>query len=168
MKITLVVAAALNNAIGKNNRLLWHLPNDLKHFKNLTWGLPVLMGRKTFDSVGRPLKGRPNLILTRSASFEANGCTVVHDIHAAICFCRTNLYNELMIVGGSEIYDLFLPLADSIQLTRVFTNPEADTFFNFDMNGWELKKQTSWRADEKHAFDYNFEEWQKQNPQNTL
>lgn len=168
MKITLVVAAALNNAIGKNNRLLWHLPNDLKHFKNLTWAMPVVMGRKTFESIGKPLKGRINLILSRSETAVASDAIVINDVQSAICYCRENDFNELMVIGGAEIYNLFLPLADSIQLTRVFTNMDGDAYFNFDEEGWILKKQASWPADEKHAFAYSFEEWEKQNAQNTL
>ena len=105
MILSHVVAASTNNAIGKDNQLLWHLPNDLKFFKNITWAMPVAMGRKSFESLGnKPLNGRFNIIITRNKDFKAEGCVVVNNINDAIFVAQQHDYKELMILGGGEIY----------------------------------------------------------------
>ena len=115
MNITLVVAASENNAIGLHNQLLWHLPKDMRFFKNTTWGLPVLMGRKTFESMGsKPLNGRFNIIITRNKNWISEDVSVVHSIPEAVALAKKFHYNELVIIGGGEIYEMALPMAQKI------------------------------------------------------
>ncbi len=164
MILSLVVAASTNNAIGKDNKLLWHLPNDLRFFKNTTWAMPVLMGRKTLASLnGKPLKGRMNLVLTTKKDFESEGVTVVHSIKEAIAIAAQHNYKELMILGGGEVYKHTIHLADKIYLTRVHhVFGDADTFFPaFDEGNWQLIMDKPHKKDDKHAYDYSFQVWQK-------
>lgn len=164
MKISLVVAASENNAIGKNNQLLWHLPNDLSFFKNITWGMPVVMGRKTFESINsKPLKGRMNLIITRQKGFTAEGVIVVHDLEDAAYAATENNYKELMVLGGGEIYKEAIQVADKIYLTRVHhVFEDADTFFPvIHEKDWQLISNTDYPADEKHVYPYSFQVWEK-------
>lgn len=164
MIISFVVAASENNAIGKNNQLLWHLPNDLKFFKNTTWGMPCAMGRKTFEALGnKPLKGRFNIIITRKKDYKVDGAMVVNSIEDAIFLAQQQDYNELMIIGGGEIYKMALSKADRIYLTRVHAEfPEADTFFpEIDQKKWRLVSEKDEYKDEKHAYDYSFQVWEK-------
>lgn len=164
MIITLVVAAADNNAIGKNNQLLWHLPNDLKFFKNITWAMPCAMGRRTFQALGnKPLKGRFNIIITRNKNYTADGAAVVNNFDDAIFLAQQQDYNELMIIGGGEIYNAFLPKANKIYLTRVHAVfEEADTFFpEIDPKKWMLTSKKDYFMDEKHAYNYSFETWER-------
>ena len=129
MNITLVVAASENNAIGLNNQLLWHLPKDMRFFKNTTWGMPILMGRKTFESMGsKPLNGRLNIIITRNKNWVSEDVTVVHTMEEAIALATKFSYNELLVIGGGEIYEMALPLAQKIWLTRVHTTIEGDVY----------------------------------------
>ena len=130
MNITLVVAASENNAIGLNNQLLWHLPKDMRFFKNTTWGMPILMGRKTFESMGsKPLNGRLNIIITRNKNWVNEDVTVVHTMEEATALATKFSYNELLVIGGGEIYEMTLPLAQKIWLTRVHTTIEGDVYF---------------------------------------
>ena len=164
MKISLVVAASENNAIGKNNHLLWHLPNDLNFFKNITWGLPVVMGRKTFESIdSKPLKGRMNLVITRQKGFTAEGVIVVHDLEDAAYAATENNYMELMVLGGGEIYKEAIQVADKIYITRVHhVFEDADTFFPvIQEKHWQLTSNKDYPADEKHAYPYSFQVWEK-------
>lgn len=164
MILSLVVAASDNNAIGKQNKLLWHLPNDLKFLKNITWGMPVVMGRKTFESVDcKPLKGRINIIVTRQKDYDAPGVVVVNSLKDAIFFAKENDYNELMILGGSQIYEDAMPKADRIYITRVHAFFEdADAFFpDIDEKKWQRTKNQDFEADEKHAYPYSFEMWER-------
>jgi dihydrofolate reductase len=162
MKISLVVAASDNHAIGKDNQLLWHLPKDMRFFKNTTWALPILMGRKTFESLGnKVLPGRMNMIITRQANKEYEGAKVVTSLEQAIELAKQNDYNELMVIGGGEIYQMAMPLANTIYLTRVHTNIEGDTYFPALGAEWMLESSEPQLADEKHAFDFDFEIWQR-------
>ncbi len=165
MIISLVVAAAENNAIGKANAMLWHLPNDLKYFKNITWGLPVLMGRKTFESFGggKPLLGRANIILTRNKKYHSKGVVVVDNLEDAFFFVNENDFNELMVIGGGEIYSLMLPRANRIYITRVHhTFTDADAFFpSIDEKQWKRKNVHDFGVDDKHAYAYSFEVWER-------
>ncbi len=162
MKISLVVAASDNHAIGKDNQLLWHLPKDLRFFKNTTWALPILMGRKTFESLGnKVLPGRMNIVITRQSNQEYEGAKVVPSLEQAIELAKQNDYKELMVIGGGEIYALALPMADTIYLTRVHTHIEADTFFPVLGSDWIKVSSEPQLADEKHAFDFDFEIWQR-------
>lgn len=162
MILSQVVAAAENNAIGKNNQLLWSLPNDSKFFKNTTWGMPVIMGRKTFESLGKPLAGRTNIVITSQPDWKAEGAIVVHDINEAITAAAGTDAKESFIIGGGTIYKQTLPITQRVYLTRVHTSIEGDAFFP-EMNkaDWELLSQLDFKKDEKHAYDYSFQVWQR-------
>jgi dihydrofolate reductase len=166
MRISMVVAAADNNAIGVDNRLLWHLPNDLKHFKNTTWALPVIMGRKTLEALsGKPLNGRMNILMTRQKDFSAEGFHVVHDMNAALDLVKSSQYREVNIIGGGEIYRQFLPLAHRIILTRVEASFTADAFFpELPADEWQLLSDDPQPADERHAYSYRFQVWERNKP----
>ena len=162
MKITLVVAASDNNVIGKDNQLLWHLPKDMRFFKNTTWAMPVLMGRKTFESMGsKLLPGRMNIILTTQKGLNIDGAHIVNNILAGIELATNNNYKELMVIGGGQIYDLALPMANKIWFTRVHTNIEGDTYFPTLDKTWNLSSVESHQADEKHLYSFDFECWQR-------
>ena len=158
--ISLIVAAAENNAIGKNNQLLWHLPNDLKFFKNTTWGMPVIMGRKTFESVNKPLPGRFNIVITRQAEWKADGVIVASDLQDALKKAAETNCKEFFIIGGGEIYKQAFQLADKIYLTRVHTEIEGDTFFSVvKETEWQLKENHDFEINDKHKFSYSFQTW---------
>jgi dihydrofolate reductase len=162
MKISLVVAASDNHAIGKDNQLLWHLPKDMRFFKNTTWALPILMGRKTFESLGnKVLPGRLNIIITRQANKQYEGAKVVASLEEAIELAKQNDYKELMVIGGGEIYSMAMPLAQTIYLTRVHTTIEGDTYFPELSKEWVKESSEPQLADEKHAFNFDFEIWQR-------
>ncbi len=164
MILSFVVAASTNNAIGKNNQLLWNLPNDQKFFKNITWAMPVLMGRKTFESLhSKPLKGRINMVLTTNKDFNAAGIIIVHNLKDAIFFAEQNDYKELMILGGGEIFKEVMPKADRIYITRVHAVFEdADAFFpEIDKAKWKIISNEDFSKDDKHAYDYSFQIWER-------
>jgi dihydrofolate reductase len=163
MKISLIVAASLNNAIGKHNQLLWHLPKDMRFFKNTTWAMPVIMGRKTFESLGsKPLNGRLNIIISRNKSFETEGATVVDSIKAAIAIAAEENYKQVYVIGGGEIYKEAILIADRLYITRVQTEIEGDTFFPIvDTTQWKLIYSDAHAADAKHAYAFTFETWEK-------
>jgi dihydrofolate reductase len=132
MEVVLIVAAAENGVIGKDGAMPWHLPDDLRRFRRLTVGHPVLMGRRTFDSIGRPLPGRHNIVLTRQADWSVPGVTAVPNLAEAIAAAGLDpraRADALMVIGGAELYALTLPIATRIELTRVHAAPEGDTFF---------------------------------------
>jgi dihydrofolate reductase len=132
-RLALVVAVAENGVIGNANKLPWHLPADLKHFKAITWGKPVIMGRKTFQSIGRPLPGRDNIVISRSRRWDAGGVTVVPDLDTALAVAEraaaARQADEIMVIGGAQIYALTLPRADRIYYTKVHLSPAGDTLF---------------------------------------
>jgi dihydrofolate reductase len=165
MNFSFVVAAAENDAIGKNNDMLWHLPNDLRFFKNMTWAMPVLMGRKTFEALGnKPLKGRANIVITRNKSYKPNGAVVVvNKVKDAVFFAKQNDYKEIMVIGGGEIYKMLLPKATKVYLTRVHASfTEADAFFpSLNEKVWTRTSNQDFDADEKHAYAYSFEVWER-------
>jgi dihydrofolate reductase len=163
MIISLVVAASTNNAIGKGNQLLWHLPNDLKFFKNTTWAMPVAMGRKTFESLGgKPLNGRLNIIITRQEDWQHEGVVAVSSLDDAIFLANAHHYKELFIAGGGEIYNQSLEQADKVYLTRVHAQVDGDTFFpELKESQWKLVTNQDHEADEKHAFPYSFQLWER-------
>jgi len=161
---SLVVAASTNNAIGKNNQLLWNLPNDLRFFKNVTWGMPALMGRKTFEALGnKPLNGRINIVLTSSKFFKKEGIVVVNKIANAEFFAKENDYKELMILGGANVYAQTIDDADKIYITRVHhVFEDADVFFPvINESKWKLVSNEDHFKDDKHAYDYSFQLWQR-------
>jgi dihydrofolate reductase len=154
MTISLVVAASTNNVIGSDGGLPWHLPDDLKHFKRLTVGKPVIMGRRTFESIGRPLPDRRNIVMTRDAVYAAEGCDVVTSVDEALDLVEDA--DEVMIIGGGQVYRDFLPHADRIYLTRVQADVEGDTYFpDIDEAGWRLVSSEPHAADEKHAYAFD-------------
>lgn len=160
--ISIVVACSSNNSIGKNNQLLWHLPNDLKFFKNTTWGGVVIMGRKTFESVNKPLPGRLNIVITRQKNWQAENVTTAGSLDEAIEKAKALYYKEIFIIGGGEIYREALPKTDKIYLTRVHAEMDGDTFFpEINKNDWQLISCNDFKADEKHAYDYSFEVWER-------
>lgn len=150
--LTLIAAMDRNRAIGKGGRLPWHLPDDLRRFKALTLGHTVLMGRKTFESIGRPLPGRRNVVLTRNPNFQAEGVEVVPTLEAGLAG------GEIMVIGGGEVYALALPLARRMWLTLVDTEiTEADTFFPaFDPSEWRETGRAFHPADGQHPFSFSF------------
>ena len=154
MLISLVVAVAANNAIGKNNQLLWHLPADLKHFKQITTGHTVFMGRKTFQSIGKPLPNRRNIVISRTEK-EIEGCEVLPSLEEALLLPNQN--EEVMVIGGATIYNLALPKANRIYLTKVHHEFEADTFFpEIDPNQWQEIQHEDFLPDEKNPLPYSF------------
>ena len=158
--ITLIVAVADNGVIGRENGLPWHLPEDLKRFKRLTLGKPVVMGRKTYDSIGRPLPGRHNIVITRDAEYRPAGVTVVHGIDDAERAAAGA--DEIMIIGGAELFRLFLPRAGRVHLTRVHGEVNGDVFWPaLDESRWQVVHREELAADERHAYAMTFEIWEQ-------
>lgn len=161
MLVSLVVAASTNNVIGKDNSLLWKLPNDMRFFKNVTWGMPVIMGRKTYESLAHPLPGRKNIVLSRQP-LESEGAIVVKSLDDALFLVKQMDVKEAMVIGGGEIYRLAWEKAKRIYLTRVDGEFEGDTFFPaLDPKQWRLIRQENHEADEKHAYGYSFQIWER-------
>lgn len=160
--ISLIVAASTNNAIGKNGQLLWHLPIDLKFFKDTTWGMPVVMGRKTFEAVNKPLPGRINIVITKQPGWTADNVTVVKDIDEALQKAGETNCNEIFIIGGGEIYKQTMDISDRIYMTRVHAELEGDTYFPvIDSSKWELKNNIDFPTDVKHAYAFSIQSWEK-------
>lgn len=158
--ITLIVAVADNGVIGRENGLPWHLPEDLKRFKRLTLGKPVVMGRKTFESIGRPLPARHNIVVTRDAEYRRDGVTVVRSIDDAERAAAGA--EEIMIIGGAELFRLFLPRAGRVHLTRVHGEVSGDVFWPaLDESRWQVVHREELAADERHAYAMTFEIWEK-------
>ena len=154
--ITLIAAVAENNALGKDNQLLWHLPDDFKRFKAVTSGNYIIMGRKTFESFPKPLPNRTHVIITRQKNYTSENCIVVDSLQTAISVCPKN--EETFIIGGGEIYKQSIEIADKLDITRVHHTFDADTFFpEIDLNKWELTSTEFHPKDEKHHFDFTFE-----------
>jgi dihydrofolate reductase len=152
----MIAAVAENNALGKNNDLLWHLPNDFKRFKEITSGHHIIMGRKTFESFPKPLPNRTHVIITRQKDFESEGCIVAQDIEKAIAVCP--IEKDVYIIGGGEIYKQSIHIADQLDITRVHHSFDADVYFpEIDPEIWKLVTETFNPKDEKHLFDYTFQ-----------
>ncbi|MBI1286708.1 MAG: dihydrofolate reductase [Flavobacteriales bacterium] len=156
--ITIIVAADENNVIGKDNDLIWHLPDDLKFFKQKTSGHPIVMGRKTYESVGRPLPNRTNIIITRDKGFQAEGCVVVNALDEALSVAKDD---EIFIVGGAEIYKQAFPITDRIYLTRVHGTFDGDRFFPELGNEWKEVESVLHPKDEKHVCAFTFKTYEK-------
>ena len=160
MNVTLIAAMAENRVIGKDNQLIWHFPEDLKHFKQLTSGHHVIMGRKTFESVGRPLPNRTNIIITRQSDYKAEGCLIAHSIEEALAMVKDD--EMPFIVGGAEIYKQALAFADGIELTIIHGEYEGDSYFpEFDLSIWKLARGEKKEADAKHIHPYEFLTYKK-------
>ena len=150
--ITLVAAMGRNRAIGYEGRLPWHLPRELGHFKEITMGKPILMGRRTWQSIGRALPGRQNIVITRDRSLRAAGCDLAHSLDEAVALSAGD---EVMIIGGGQLYREALPLADRMILTEVDCAPAADTWFpEWEKGAWDQVCDRRERADDKNPFDY--------------
>jgi dihydrofolate reductase len=161
MKVSLIVAVANNGVIGKDNDLIWHLPKDMRFFKETTLGHHVIMGRKNFESIPhkyRPLANRTNVIITRNSDYKAEGCIVVNSVEQALEAAKKNRDIQPFIIGGGQIYKLALEnnLVDKIYLTKVHHTFDGDTFFPELNNEWKEVNKTVNKADEKHAYDYDF------------
>lgn len=165
MKIHLIAALDQNFGIGWQGKLPWHLPDDLRHFKALTMGHCVLMGRKTWDSIGRPLPGRTNLILSRAAPPLPDDVHTFAEFTAARAWAQTHGESNLFVIGGEEVFRHSLQFADQLDLTRVYTHTTADVFFPcFDTAVWQCVEQIPHLADDRHPFAFTFETWQRVTP----
>lgn len=165
MILSLLLAASENGVIGKDNKLPWHLPDDLKYFKNLTWGLPILMGRKTFDSIGKPLPGRKSIVITRDENWKHDGVTVVHSIKEAIVAAAAFGAKEIFVIGGAQIFLTALPQANRIYLTRIHHRFDGDVFFpEISVEEWKIVTTRFCEADEKNAYDHTFQVWERKSP----
>jgi dihydrofolate reductase len=160
--ISLIVAASTNNAIGKNGQLLWHLPKDLKFFKDSTWGMPVIMGRKTYEAVNRPLPGRINIVITAQQEWERAEVIVAKNLSEALLKAAETNCKEIFIIGGGEIYRQSMDIADRIYMTRVHAELDGDTYFPLiDRDVWALKDNIDFFPDEKHAYSFSIQTWEK-------
>ncbi len=158
--ISLIAAMAKNRAIGIENRLPWRLPADLQHFKRLTLGKPILMGRRTWESLPGLLPQRPHIVITRDTQYLAEGATVVHTIESALAAAGD--VPEVMVVGGAHFYQQMLPLADQLYLTEVEVDVKGDAFFpEFDLSDWRLLSRETNQPDEKNGFAYTFLTYQR-------
>lgn len=154
--IIMIAAVAENNALGKDNELVWHLPNDFKRFKELTTGHYIIMGRKTFESFPKPLPNRTHVVITRQKEYSPEGCIVVNSIENAIKLCPKDA--PVFIIGGGEIYQQGLEYTDKIEITKVHGHFDADTFFpEIDLSNWELVTSKFNEKDEKHLFSFTYQ-----------
>src|SRR6185369_5831917 len=162
MTISFIVAVSENNVIGKNNQLPWHLPSDMKYFKNKTWAMPVVMGRKTFEALGKPLEGRTNIVITRQTDWRPAGVEIVHSIDQAIVEATKLDAKEIFIIGGAEIFSAALPSADRIYLTLIHHGFEGDAFFpELKQEEWKLVSNKDHEADEKNKYAHSFQVWER-------
>jgi len=155
MKLSLIVAMASNRAIGLNGQMPWHLSADLKHFKKVTMGAPILMGRKTFEAIGRPLPGRSNWLISRDPSYRVDGCTSFNDLSSALA--QANGYPEVFVIGGATLYQALLPQADCLYLTEIHRDFAGDTFFPaIDRDDWQEVERLDVNDDRTVDFAYSF------------
>jgi len=154
--ITIIAAAGSNNELGKDNDLVWHLPKDFKRFKKLTTGHHIIMGRKTFQSFPKPLPNRVHIVITRNTDYHPEGAIIVHSMTEALEIAKND--PQIFIIGGGEIYKLGMKIADKIELTRVNSSFEADTFFpEIPSDDWKLISEEFHLKDEKHKFDFSYQ-----------
>lgn len=159
MMISLIAAMDKNRLIGKENGLPWHLPADFKHFKEVTMGKPIIMGRKTFESIGKPLPGRKNIVISRKG-FSKEGVTVVDSIEQALR--EVESAEEVMIIGGASFYEQMIDKADRIYLTLVDAECEGDAWFpELDINDWDIISETMYKADEKNNYNFTIKVYQR-------
>lgn len=160
MNINLIVAIDEKNGIGKNNLLPWHLPADLKHFKTITTGHPIIMGRKTFDSIGKALPNRRNIVISRNARLIIPGVEICSSLNKAIDLCQEE--KDIFVIGGAQIFEQALPLAKVLYLTVIHENFNADVFFPMiNMNEWTEKEKILHQPDEKNLYSYSFIKYEK-------
>jgi len=165
MIISMIAAVAENGVIGKDNDLVWNLPDDMRYFVEKTKGRHVIMGRKNFESIPekfRPLPNRPNIVLSRNAAYEAKGCTTVSDLETALNIAKESQEEEVFIIGGAQIYKMGLAHADRLYITEVKGNFDGDTFFpEFDNSTWKETSRTSHPKDERHDYAFDFVVYEK-------
>ncbi len=155
MRISAIVAMSENRVIGKNNQLPWYLPADLKHFKKVTMGKPILMGRKTYESIGRPLPGRSNIVITRDTHYVAPGCVIVHSIEQALEVARGS--DEVFLIGGALLFQEMLPMTHRLYMTLIHQSIEGDVFFpEINAKEWEEKEHTHCEQDTENKYSYSF------------
>lgn len=160
MHLALIVAIAANYVIGNNNQLPWHLPADLKHFKNLTMGKPIVMGRKTYESIGKPLPGRRNIVVTRQENLAIPGCEVVHSLEEALKITQTA--DEVMLIGGAELFKQALPLANTMYLTFIHQDFHGDAYFpHWNTAQWKEVAREDCESDENNPYRYSFVTYQR-------
>jgi dihydrofolate reductase len=160
--LSFIVAAGKNNVIGKDNQLPWHLPSDMKYFKNQTWGMTVIMGRKSLESLGKPLAGRKNIVITRNKDWHPEGAQVAHSIDEAIELAKQTGAREIFIIGGAQVFKTSMPLVHRIYLTRIHHSFEGDAFFpELPSSEWTLVKSHYRAADEKNQYSHTFEVWER-------
>lgn len=152
--IALIVAMGKNRVIGLNNEMPWHMPADLAYFKKVTTGHPVVMGRKTFESIGRPLPNRKNIILTTDLSYEQSECIIAHSVEEALSYGKQE---TIFIIGGAQIYKQFLPFADKVYITKIDGEFEGDTFFPGLGEEWKLVSTEKHKKDDKNPYNYQFQ-----------
>ena len=161
MKLALIWAMSNNRTIGRNNALPWHLPEDMKYFKRVTMGKPIIMGRKTWKSIGRPLPGRTNVVITRDKNFHADGVKIVHTLDEAVALsekiCLIDGAEEAVVIGGAEIYALSLPRADRLYMTQVHAEVDGDAHFpEFNLSEWHELTRDNHNSSEKNPYPYSF------------
>jgi len=162
MKISCIVATAKNNVIGKNNEIPWHLPADLKYFKKITTGHHIIMGRNCFESIGRALPKRTNVIITRDMFYTVSNCLIAHSIGEALSIAEDNGEEEAFIIGGGQIYEQTIDIWDKLYLTEVDLDVEGDVFFpQTDMSEWKLSKKQDCTKDEKNLHNYSFRQYER-------
>lgn len=162
--ISFIVAMDTNRVIGQDNQLPWHLPEDLKFFKRTTMGHPIVMGRKTFDSIGRPLPGRENIIITRNRDYTRRDCIVFHTLDDFLTYCDREPQEEYFVIGGAEIFKQLLSEADRLYITEIHEQFDGDTFFpELDLNRWQLVSREKGLKDEKNPYDYEFTIYDREN-----
>jgi dihydrofolate reductase len=162
MKISIIAALGENRVIGAQGKIPWHLPADFQKFKALTLGHPVIMGKNTFESIGKPLPGRTNIVLTKDPNYAAEGCVVAHSLDDALALAGKES-EEIFIIGGGAVYELALPLADTLYLTEVHGIFEGDAFFpEFNEDEWRLVSSEPHTKDEKNAYDYEFRVYERE------
>jgi dihydrofolate reductase len=162
MKISLIAAVAQNHVIGLNNDLPWHLPDDFAYFKRKTSHHPIIMGRKSLESLGKPLPNRTNIVITRNAEFKAPGVTIVHTLKDAIEAARSVNQEEIYVIGGAEVYALALPVATTLYLTEIYKAYEGDAYFpDFDKSEWAEVNRVPHSADERHEVGFDFVEYER-------
>lgn len=163
MSISLIIAVAQNNVIGKDNSLIWRLSTDLKNFKKLTSGHSILMGRKTFDSIGRALPNRHNIVITRTKDLFYEGCLMAYGLQEAITIAeQLDGNDEIFVIGGANIYEQALPLVEKVYLTKVHAEPEGDAFFDLKLfEGMKELEKTFYKSDEKNEYDFEIITLQK-------
>ncbi|QIE60220.1 dihydrofolate reductase [Rasiella rasia] len=156
--ITMIAAAGENNELGKENDLVWHLPDDFKRFKQLTTGHYIIMGRKTFESFPKPLPNRTHVVITRNTNYRKDGAVVVHSLDAALLKASSD--TQPFVIGGGEIYKMAMEVADKIELTRVHGTFDADTYFpELDKDTWELVSEEFHDKDTRHDYAFTYETW---------